>query len=68
LHGAQGYEEARLPSKPIEGPKPEKKLALSRLEPAIGLIDDVKAAASPHHAIVAMALAQGPERVLDLHW
>jgi hypothetical protein len=42
-------------------------LALPRLKPAVGLIDDVEASAPPHHAVVAMALAQGPERILDLH-
>jgi hypothetical protein len=42
-------------------------LALARLEAAIGLVDHVKASAPPNHAIVAMALAQSPERILDLH-
>ena len=42
-------------------------LALPRLEPAVGLVDDVEASPPPHHAVVAMALAQGPERILDLH-
>src|SRR5262249_40987692 len=44
-----------------------KSLALSRLVPAIRLVDDVKAPAAAYHAVVAMALAQGPERILDLH-
>jgi hypothetical protein len=40
---------------------------LASLEPAIGLVDDVKPAAAPDHAVIAMALAQGSERVFDLH-
>jgi hypothetical protein len=42
-------------------------LALARLEAAVGLVDDVEASAAAHHAVVTMALAQGPERILDLH-
>jgi len=42
-------------------------LALARLEPAVGLVDDVEAPAAAYHAVVAMALAQGSERILDLH-
>jgi hypothetical protein len=34
---------------------------------AVGLVDDVNPPAPPNHAIVAMALAQGSERILDLH-
>ncbi len=44
-----------------------KPLALPRLVSAVGLIDDVKPSAPAHHAVVAMALTQGPERILDLH-
>src|SRR5262249_57038264 len=42
-------------------------LALARLVPAIRLVDNVKAPATAYHAVVAVALAQGPERILDLH-
>jgi hypothetical protein len=34
---------------------------------ADGFVDDVKAATAPNNAIVAMALAQRLDRVLDLH-
>ena len=45
----------------------KRKLALPRLETAVGLIDDVKPSAPAHDAVIAVALAQGPERILDLH-
>jgi hypothetical protein len=45
----------------------KKNLALARLEAAVGLVDDIKAPAPADHAVITMALAQGPERILDLH-
>jgi hypothetical protein len=42
-------------------------LALPGLEAAVSLVDDVEPSAPPDHAVVAMALAQGSERILDLH-
>ena len=42
-------------------------LALAGFVAAVGLVDNVKPAPPPDHAVVAMALAQSPERILDLH-
>jgi hypothetical protein len=42
-------------------------LALTRLVSAVGLIDDIEPPAPTNHAVVAMALAQRAERILDLH-
>jgi hypothetical protein len=42
-------------------------LALAGFVAAIRLVDDIEPAPPPDHAVVAMALAQSPERILDLH-
>jgi hypothetical protein len=41
--------------------------ALARLETALRLIDDVDAPLAPHDTVVAMAAAQGFQRVTDFH-
>jgi hypothetical protein len=43
------------------------RLPLASLVAAVGLVDDVEPATPAHHAVVAMAIAQGPQRILDLH-
>jgi hypothetical protein len=45
-----------------------RRLALSRLKTAVGLIDDVETATAAHHAIVAVTLAKRSQRILDLHY
>jgi hypothetical protein len=47
--------------------KPPYRLALARFEAALRLIDDVNATLAPHDAIVAMAAAQGFQRITDFH-
>src|SRR5512135_3073048 len=42
-------------------------LALAGLVAAVGLVDDVEPPAAPDHAIVAMAIAERSQRILDLH-
>ena len=42
-------------------------LALARLEAAVGLVDDVGAAAAADHAIIAMPVLERLDRVADLH-
>jgi hypothetical protein len=42
-------------------------LALAGFVAAVGLIDDVEPSTPPDHAVVAMALAERSERILDLH-
>jgi hypothetical protein len=42
-------------------------LALARLEAAIGLVDHIGAATTTDHAVIAMTVLQGLERVADLH-
>jgi hypothetical protein len=42
-------------------------LALAGFVATVGLVDDVEPATPPHDAIVAMAIAQGSQRILDLH-
>jgi hypothetical protein len=42
-------------------------LALSRLEAFLSLVDDVDAALAANEAVVAMAIAQGFERITDFH-
>jgi hypothetical protein len=42
-------------------------LTLARLVALLGLVDDVEPAATADDAIVAMALSQRLERILDLH-
>jgi hypothetical protein len=42
-------------------------LALAGFVAAVGLIDDVESSTPPDHAVVAMALAERSERILDLH-
>ncbi len=41
--------------------------ALACLEALLGLVDDVDATLAPHDAVLAVAVAQGLERVTDLH-
>jgi hypothetical protein len=45
----------------------EPRSALPRLEPAVGLIDDVDAALAAHQAIVAVAAEQRFQRVTNFH-
>jgi hypothetical protein len=45
----------------------ERVLALARLEPAMGLVDDVQASLAAHEAIVAMARAKRFQRVSNFH-
>src|SRR5581483_7540958 len=45
-----------------------RRLALTRLEAAVGLVDDVDAALAAHDAIVAVTAAQGLERIADFHF
>lgn len=42
-------------------------LALTRLEPAVRLVDDVDAAFTTDHAVIAMARAQGLQGISDFH-
>jgi hypothetical protein len=42
-------------------------LSLTRFEPALRLVDHIDTAFAPHDAIVAMAGAQGFERIADFH-
>jgi len=42
-------------------------LALARLETAVRLVDDIDAAFAAHDAIIAMAAAQGFQRITDFH-
>src|SRR4051794_41709782 len=59
--GAQGRH-------PLEGKAaPPGVLALARLEPRVGLVDDVDAALAPHQATVLVASLRRLERVADLH-
>jgi hypothetical protein len=41
--------------------------ALARLETPLRLINDVDAAFAPHQSVIAMAAAQGFQRVTDFH-
>ena len=41
--------------------------ALARLEALLRLVDDVHASFAPHEAVVAVAVAQGLQRVTDFH-
>jgi hypothetical protein len=41
--------------------------ALARLEPLLGLVDDVDAALATHDPVVPVAIAKGFERVADFH-
>src|ERR1700719_2818570 len=41
--------------------------ALARLEPALGLVDDVDATLAPHEPVVAVPRAQRFERIADFH-
>src|SRR5262252_6058590 len=41
--------------------------ALACLKPALGLVDDVDATFAPNDPVVAMATAQGFQRVADFH-
>src|SRR5262249_29876580 len=59
-NGPQGFSQNLEPGHIV-------RLALAGLVAAIGLVDDVGPAPAPHHAVVAMALAQSRERILDLH-
>ncbi len=47
--------------------KPSRKLALTRLEPALGLVDHINPALAADEAVVAMATAQGLQRITDFH-
>jgi hypothetical protein len=40
---------------------------LTRLKAAIGLVDDVDPALTPHDAVVAVAAAQGLQGIADFH-
>ena len=42
-------------------------LALARLETALGLVDHIDPALAADEAVVAMAAAQGLQRVTDFH-
>jgi hypothetical protein len=44
-----------------------KRLSLPRLVARLRLIDDVDAALATHEAVVAMAVAQGFQRITDFH-
>src|SRR6185369_4624984 len=41
--------------------------ALTRLEPAVGLVDHIDPALAPHDAVVAVTAAQGFQRITDFH-
>ena len=43
------------------------RLALARLKAAVGLVNNVDPALAPHDAVVAVAAAQGFERITDFH-
>ena len=43
------------------------RLALTSLEAAMGLVDDVDPALAAHDAVVAMAAAQGFQRITNFH-
>ena len=43
-------------------------LSLTRLEAPLRLVNDVDAALAAHEAVVAMAFAQGFQRIADFHW
>src|SRR6185312_8050162 len=55
------------PLRPIYGDGARACSALPRLEPAVGLVDDVDPALAPHEAVVAVAADQGFQRVTDFH-
>jgi hypothetical protein len=40
---------------------------LASLVAAVGFVDDVEPPAPPNHAVIAMAIAERAERILDLH-
>ena len=42
--------------------------ALTGLEPALRLVDDVDTALAAHDTAIAMPALERAERVLDLHW
>ena len=42
-------------------------LALARLEPALGLVDHIDPALAADEAVIAMATAQGLQRITDFH-
>lgn len=42
-------------------------LALAGLEPAVGLVNDVGAAATTDHAVIAVTVLERLQRVADLH-
>jgi len=42
-------------------------LALASLEPALGLVDDIDPALAADEAVIAMATAQGLQRITDFH-
>jgi hypothetical protein len=42
-------------------------LTLPRLEALLRLVDDIDAALAPHQAVIAMAVAQGFQRITDFH-
>jgi hypothetical protein len=47
--------------------KPDRNLALPRLKPALGLVDDIDPALAADEAVIAMATAQGLQRITDFH-
>jgi formylmethanofuran:tetrahydromethanopterin formyltransferase len=45
----------------------KKRSALASLKAAVGLVNDVDAALTPHDAVVAVATAQGFQGITDFH-